>query len=70
MLATLIDMIHQDNDLGALGVRDEIHRTTHTLDDLLRDHVVGKVTCGRDFESLDTEMPLAEVDIDKDSHSE
>lgn len=32
------------HNLGLIGVRNQVHGTSHTLEDFSRDHVVGQVT--------------------------
>jgi len=40
------------NNLGLIGVRDQVHGASHALEDLSGNHVIGKVTLCADLQSL------------------
>lgn len=40
------------NDLGLVGIRNQVHGTSHALEDPPGDHVVGQVTVGTDLQGL------------------
>ena len=49
VLPILIHVVHEHNNFGTIRVRDEIHGASHPLHDLLRDHIVRKITSRRNF---------------------
>lgn len=42
-----------NNDLGLVGVGDQIHGAAHSLEDFAGDHVVGQIAVSAHLKSLD-----------------
>src|SRR5258708_9180041 len=58
VLPILTPVVHEYNDFSTVGIRYEVHGTSHTLHDFLRDHVIRKIPRRRNFQSLKIPMEI------------
>jgi hypothetical protein len=52
VFSVLVDMIHKNDNFGALWVRDKIHSATHAFHDLPWNHIISEVTSRGNFQRL------------------
>merc|ERR1712070_23272 len=62
----LVYMVGQDNNLGGVGVSNEIHCATHALEDFAGDHVVSQVAVRAHLKRAEH----ADVDVTTADHTE
>lgn len=60
------DVLRGDNDFGVVRVGHQIHGAAHALEDLARDHVIGKIASRADLERSEN----GHVDVTTADHGE
>lgn len=51
--AVLGNMLGGDDNLGVVGVGNEVHSAAHPLEDFARNHEVGQIPIGTDLQGLE-----------------